>query len=136
VFSLYPTTPFSFFPPATSISAGYTTRMMSVGVATYSSQRIHQTYLSTVMLLALNGQYMSDYATTNPKEEARGAIPYQLYKLYVTTFSTPDGDVPYKPGDYFYPNSNCIGLTTGTSYPIRGVMPNAVYTELVIEKKW
>ena len=133
---LYPNPPLPFFPASVTATAGYTTRMMSVGTTTYTAQRVHTTYLSVVTILMLNGQYMSDYSTTNPKSEMALVNPYQLYKLYVTTTSSPDGDLPFKPGDYFYPNTNLVGLVTGTSYPIRGVMPNLIYTELVIEKKW
>ena len=133
---LYPNTPLSFFPKGTTTSAGYTTRMLSVGTTTYSAQRVHQTYLSTVMMVVVNGQFLADYTATNQKSELAMTNPYQLYKVYVLTPSAPDGDLPYKPGDYFYPNTNLVGLVNGTSYPIRGVMPTSVYTELIIEKKW
>lgn len=133
---LYDATPIPFFPKGTTTSAGYTQRQLLVSTATYSTQRIYQTYLSTLMILNMNNHFMSDYAVTNMKSEMSLNQPYQLVKIYVLNTTGPDGDLPYKPGDYFIPNVNCVNLISNTAYPIRGVMPNAVYTELVIEKKW
>lgn len=131
---LYPTTPLSFYPLGTTTSAGYTTRVSLVGTASYTGQRVYQTYLSTVMMLSVNGQWASDLSDMTTRDEFK-VSPYQLYKVYITTMTSPDGDLPFKHGDYFYPNGNMVGLVSGTSYPIRGVMPNANYIELYLERK-
>lgn len=132
---LYDATPLPFFPPGSTTSAGYTTRLLSVPTATYSAQRVYTTYVTTVMMIAPNGQWASDLSDMTPRSDMAKSQPYELYKVYVLNTSTFDGDLPFKPGDYFYPNKNLVGLVAGTAHAVRGMMPNSVYTELFIERK-
>lgn len=133
--SFYQTSPLPIFPPGSTTSAGYTERLMPVVGATYSAQRTYQTYIPTVMMIAPNGQWMSDLSDMNPRSDMTKALPFEIYRVYVLNATSPDGDLPFKPGDYFYPNVNMVGLVAGTAHTIRGWMPNALYTELFIERK-
>lgn len=132
---LYQTTPLPFFAPGMTTSAGYTTRQMLAPVSTYSGSRVYQTYVSTVMLINVNGQWASDLSDVNPRADVSRALPYEVYKIYVLNSSSPDGDVAFRPGDQFIPNSNLVGLVSNTVWAIRGYMPNSVYAELIIERK-
>lgn len=132
---LYQTSPIPFYPRGTTTSAGYTTRLQVVPGATYSAQRTYQTYISTVEMISVNGQWMSDTSDMNPRGDMSKAIPYEVFRIYVLNTSSPNGDLPFKPGDYFYPNANMVGLVQNTAHAIRGWMPNSTYTELFIERK-
>ena len=132
---LYQPSPLPIFPPGTTTSAGYTTRLQVVSGATYSAQRVYQTYISTLEVISVNGQWMSDLSDMNPRSDMTRSLPFEAIRIYVLNVSSPDGDLPFKPGDYFYPNANMVGLVQNTAHPIRGWMPNSTYTELFIERK-
>lgn len=133
----YQNGPLAFFPAFTTFTAGYTQRMATpIGGTSYSAQKVLTTYQSVVTLVMVNGFYLHDYTDTNPRSDMQKNQPFQLYKIYATTLSSPDGDLPFKHGDYFIPNANCVGLVSGTTHPIRGILPNpGYYQELIIERK-
>lgn len=132
---LYLHSPLSYYSAPSIVAAGYTQRMLPVATSTYSGQRTVQTYMSTVSVMVIAGVWLHDYADTNPRSDMKGAEPYQLYSVYTISFSSPDGDLPYKKGDYFKSSGALVGLTVNTQYPIRGVMPYNSYIELVLERK-
>lgn len=125
----------AFFPSPDSVPAGYTQRMGYVGAGGYSGQRTVQTYISTVSVLTAAGSWLHDLAELNTRHDLRGADPFQVYHIFTTSLTSPDGDLPYKQGDFFVSNGALVGLAANTQYPIRAVMPNAHYYELVIERK-
>lgn len=127
--------PLPFFPGASLVAAGYTQRMLPVVPASFSGQRTVQTYMATVSVLVLHGQWLYDLSDTSPHRDMQGRSPYQDYHIYTTSLSSPDGDIPFKHGDYFIPTGNLVGLVANTQHPIRGVLPYDRFYDLVIERK-
>lgn len=131
---LYQRAPQSFFPPRNLVPAGYTQRMQPVAVASYSGQRTVQTYINTVFVLVTAGQWLYDVGDNNPRKDMGGRMPFQEYHIFTTSLSSPDGDLPYKHGDYFVPSGNLVGLVANTQHPIRGVLPYDTFYDLTIER--
>lgn len=124
-----------FFVPTSTIPAGYTQRMLPVGVSSYSGQRQAQTYIATVQVVLIQGVALHVLSDANPRTDLNKALPFQLFHLYTTSMSSPDGDIPFKHGDYFVPTSPLVGLVTNTQHPIRGIQAYPQVVELLIERK-
>lgn len=125
-------------PAATRTIVGYTKRVMTpVGVTAYSGQRTLQTYMATVEVVLMAGQVLHDLSDFHTRHEAQAAQqPYQAYHLFTTSFTSPNGDDPFKHGDQLIPTNNVVGLTNNTAYFIRGVQPYPpYYIELMVERK-
>lgn len=133
-YPLYKTVPLDFYPTAQQVVAGTTQRLLPVTGASYTGQRTVQTYMASVNVLVHAGVWLHEVNDINPRQDMKGMMPFQLYEVYVTSMTSPDGDLPYKHGDYFVPNGSLIGLTSNTQHPIRGVFPAAHYVKLHIER--
>lgn len=130
----YQTTPISPFPKGNTQPCGSTARM--IPTTGYSGARSVQTYMSTVNVIVLNGQWIHPFSDVNPRNDLSGLQPFQLFRVFTTSFSSPDGDLPYKHGDFLIPSGNLVGLVANTQHPIRGVnqvLPS--YIELIVERK-
>lgn len=124
-----------FFVSTDTLAAGYTQRMLPVGVSSFSGQRSIQTYIATVQVVLIQGVALHVLSDANPRTDLKGVGPFQFFHLYTTSTSAPDGDIPYKHGDYFVPTSSLVGLVTNTQHPIRGIQAYPQVIELLIERK-
>lgn len=138
--NLYKNGPLAIIPAGETFVAGYTQRLLpagyfGVGTASYSSQRVLTTYQSTVVMVGINNYWLQALSDAAPREENRMTKPFQAYHVYTVTVSSPDGDIPFKKGDVFFPNSSCVGLTANTAHPIAGAQPQGpnVY-ELILQR--
>lgn len=124
-------------PAANRTVVGYTKRIQPVSVQSYSGQRTLQPYMQTVEVVIVAGQVLHDLSDFHTRHESQAAQqPYQAYHLYTTSFSSPNGEEPFKHGDQLIPTNNVAGLVNNTAYFIRGVQPYPPhYIELMIERK-
>ena len=131
--NLYRPNPFGFaFVPGADVPAGYTQRMLSV--ASNTSTRTLQTYMASVSLVMLDGMALHTLSDAAPREENRGTQYYQAFHAYTTSFSSPDGDLPYKKGDALVPTNPAIGLVCNTAHFIGGVQQFPTYWELILQR--
>jgi len=133
-YPLYPATPLNFYAPGTQVMAGYTQRQLPVVGTNVSGSRHIKTYMSSVNVLVHAGVWLHEVKDINPRQDMKGIFPFQLYEVYVTSMTSPDGDIPYKHGDLFVPNGNLIGLVNNTGHYIRGVWQSAHYVKLHVER--
>lgn len=125
----------SILPGAYLVNAGSTQRMQLVTTASYSGQRTLSTYMATVQVIMVNDMWLHDLSDANPRTDLQKRDPYQVYRIYTTSISSPDGALPYEHGDYFIPNGNLPGLVAGVQHPIRGIQYETGYAMLTIERK-
>lgn len=120
--------------PGTNLQAGYTQRLMAVDST--SGQKALQTYIPAVSLVVINGYALHVLSDAQPRNENFNTAPYQSFHVYTTSTSSPDGDLPYKKGDYFIPNGSLVGLVANTQHAIGGVqeLSPALY-ELILHRK-
>jgi hypothetical protein len=133
-YPLYQTSPIPYFPTQSQVVAGYTQRQLPVTPASYTGQRSVQTYMTSVSVLVHAGVWLHEVTDVNPRQDLKGISPFQLYEVYVTSMTSPDGDIPYKHGDTLVPTGALAGLISNTGNPIRGVFPAAHYVKLHIER--
>ena len=118
--------------PDSDVPAGYTQRMLLANNNT--SSRTLQTYMSSVSLVMLNGMALHALSDAAPRAENKGTQYYQAFHAYTTSMSSPDGDLPYKKGDYFLPTNPAIGLVCNTVHMIAGVQQLPAYWELILQR--
>lgn len=131
---LYPNPPLDYFATSDSIIAGSTQRMLPVVGTNVTGQREVQTYMASVTVLVHAGVWLHEVKEVNPRQDVKGIFPFQLYEVYTTSMTSPDGGLPYMHGDYFMPNGNVVGLVPNTAHPIRGVWQANHFIKLYIER--
>ena len=120
--------------PGTNVSAGYTQRLMAVDSS--SGQKTLQTYIPNLTIVSINDYYLHVLSDAQPRNENFNTAPYQSFHIYTTTTSSPDGDLPYKKGDYFVPTAtNLVGLVANTQHAIGGVQQIGPLYELIVQRK-
>lgn len=119
--------------PGTDVPAGYTQRLLAVDAT--SGQKTLQTYIPQMNLVSINGYVMHVLSDAQPRNENFNTAPYQSFHVYTTTTSSPDGDLPYKKGDYFVPTGNIVGLVNNTQHAIGGVQQIGPIYELILHRK-
>lgn len=135
LFPLGQASPLPVFPASGYVVVGYTQRQLPVVPASFSGQRAVQTYIATVTVLVAAGQWLHSLVEDNPRKDMQSLAPFQGYRVFTTSMTSPDGDIPYKHGDYFVPSGAVVGLVANTQHPIRGVMSRPGFYELTIERK-
>lgn len=119
--------------PGTTIPAGYTQRLMATDAT--SGQKTLHTYIPSLSLVSINNYYLHVLSDAQARNENFNTAPYQSFHVYTTTTSSPDGDLPYKKGDYFVPTVNLVGLVTNTQHVIGGVQQMGPLYELIVHRK-
>lgn len=123
-----------FILPGSSVQAGYTQRLMAVDST--SGQKVLHTYIPSVSLVQLQGYALHVLSDAQPRNENFNTAPYQSFHVYTTSTTSPDGDLPYKKGDYFVPNGSIVGLVANTQHAIGGVqqLGDSLF-ELILQRK-
>lgn len=130
---LYRTNTLGFtFLPGAEVPGGYTQRMLPV--ASNTSSRSLQTYMSSVDLVMFDGMALHTLSDAAPRMENKGTQYFQAFHAYTTSLSSPDGDLPYKKGDYFVPTNSDVGLVCNTAHMIGGVQQFPTYWELILQR--
>src|SRR5690348_15806001 len=100
--------PLTLYPASAYVVAGYTQRQLPDVPASFSGQRGEQTNIATVIVLVAAGQWLHSLVEDNPRKDMQNLAPFQGYRVFTTSMTSPDGDIPYKHGDYFIPSGAVV----------------------------